>query len=74
MALVVVSFVRELLGTGGISLQNPLSGNEIFSFSLIPSEFTLSLFTQPAGALIVLALVAAIFAALGKQDAELGGK
>ncbi|WP_312654426.1 Rnf-Nqr domain containing protein [Proteiniclasticum sp.] len=73
-ALVIVSFVRELLGTGGISLQNPLSGTEIFSFSLIPSEFTLSLFTQPAGALIVLALVAALFAAFGKQDAEMGGK
>lgn len=73
-ALIVVSFVRELLGTGGISLQNPLSGNEIVSFTLIPSEFTLSLFTQPAGALIVLALVAAVYAALGRQDVEMGGK
>ncbi|HSL87240.1 MAG TPA: Rnf-Nqr domain containing protein, partial [Bacteroidales bacterium] len=74
VALIAVSFVRELLGTGGISLQNPLSGNEILSFSLIPSEFTLSLFTQPAGALLVLGLVAALFAALSKKDVEMGGK
>jgi hypothetical protein len=44
------------------------------SFSLLPSEYTLSLFTQPAGALFALALVAALFAALGKKDIETGGK
>jgi len=73
-ALLAVSFVREVLGTGGIALSNPLSGAEIASFSLLPSEYTLSLFTQPAGALFALALVAALFAALGKKDVEIGGK
>lgn len=74
VALLVVSFLREVLGTGGIALNNPLSGAEILRFSLLPSEFTLSLFTQPAGALIVLAMVAALFAALGNKDVEMGGK
>jgi len=74
LALIVVSFIREVLGTGGIQLMNPLNGGEILSFSLLPSEYTVSLFTQPAGALIVLAMVAALFAALGKKDVEMGGK
>lgn len=74
LALLLVSFVREVLGTGGVTLQNPMSGAELLNFSLIPSQFTLSLFTQPAGALLVLALVAALFAALGKSDTEMGGK
>lgn len=74
IALLAVSFVREVLGTGGIALSNPLSGAEIASFSLLPSEYTLSLFTQPAGALFALAMVAALFAALGKKDVETGGK
>lgn len=74
LPLLVVSFVREVLGTGGVNLQNPMSGAELLNFSLIPSQFTLSLFTQPAGALLVLALVAALFAALGKSDTEMGGK
>ncbi len=74
VALMAVSFVREVLGTGGVSLMNPLTGGEILSFGLLPSEYTLSLFTQPMGALLVLAVVAALFAALGKKDIEMGGK
>ena len=73
LALTVVSFIRELLGTGGVSLVEPFNGNELFSFSLIPKEYTLSLFTNPSGALLVVALVAALFADIKKKNVEQGG-
>lgn len=73
LALTVVSFIRELLGTGGVSLVEPFNGTELFSFSLIPKEYTLSLFTNPSGALLVVALVAALFAAITQKNVEQGG-
>lgn len=73
LALTVISFIRELLGTGGVSLVEPFNGTELFSFSLIPTEYTLSLFTNPSGALLVVALVAALFAALTRKNVEQGG-
>ncbi len=73
LALTVISFFRELLGTGGISLVEPFNGTELFSFNLIPKEYALNLFTSPAGALLVAALVAALFAALSHKNVEQGG-
>lgn len=73
LALTVVSFLRELLGTGGITLVEPFNGNELFSLSLIPKEYTLSLFTNPSGALLVVALVAALFAFVTRKNVEQGG-
>ncbi len=73
LALTVISFFRELLGTGGISLVEPFKGNELFSFTLIPMEYTLNLFTSPAGALIVAALIAALFNAFSHKNVEQGG-
>lgn len=74
VALLVVAFVRELLGTGGVNLLNPINGATLFSFSVLSSEFTLGLFTQPMGALLTVALVAGLFQALSKTPEEKGGK
>lgn len=73
VALTVISFFRELLGTGGINFVEPFNGNELFSFTLIPKEFTLSLFTNPSGSLLVVAIVAALFTALSQKNVEQGG-
>ena len=72
-ALLVVAFFRELLSTGGIILLNPVTGTEVFSFSLLSQQFTLSLFASPAGALLMTAFVGGLFQAFGKSGEEKGG-
>ena len=76
LALVVVAFVREILGTGGITFLDPFRGTQLFSFNIIPTEFAIGLFVQPAGALFIVALVAALFAAIANARATTakGGK
>lgn len=76
VAIVLVALIREILGTGGIKFLDPFSGNQLFSFTLIKADYILNLFVQPAGALLVVGLVAALFAAIGnaKKTAVKGGK
>lgn len=58
-AVLVISFFRELIGTGGLSLFNPFDASQvIFQFSAF-SEYAVSLFTQPAGAFITLGCILA---------------
>lgn len=71
VALLVVGFFRELLATGGIQLVNPLNGNPLTGFTLIPSAYVLALFDKPEGALLTVAVVGALFAFLGSRK---GGK
>jgi len=75
-AIVLVALIREILGTGAISFVDPFSGIQLFSFTFIPTDYVLNLFVQPAGALLVVGLVAALFAAIGniKKAAVKGGK
>lgn len=75
-AIVLVAVIREILGTGGISFVDPFSGTQLFNFTLIPTDYVLNLFVQPAGALLVVGLVAALFTAIGnvKKAAVKGGK
>lgn len=74
VALLAIAFLRELAVTGGIALLNPLSGVELFSFNLIPQQFTLSLFAGSAGALLMTAFVGGLFQAIGKSGNDKGGK
>ena len=54
LAILAVSFFRELIGTGGLSLVNPFDSTQvIFQFSLF-KEFAIGLITQPAGAFLTL--------------------
>lgn len=74
VTLLVVAFFRELLATGGVSLLNPLSGAEVFSFTLLSQQYTLGLFAGPIGALLVAAMVGGLFQAIGKSSDDKGGK
>ena len=57
MAILVISFFRQLIGTGGLELLNPFNTEQvIFSFSLF-ADYAVSLFTQPAGAFITLGMI-----------------
>ncbi len=56
-AVVVISFFRELIGTGGISLLNPFDSSQVIFDLKLFEEYAVSLFTQPAGAFITLGCI-----------------
>lgn len=61
LSLVLISVTRQILGTGAVSLTNPMTNEIIFDIQLIPSGFEIGLFTSPAGAFITFACFAALF-------------
>ena len=69
-SLVILAGIRQLLATGGLSLMNPFTESVIFDFTIIPSQFTISLFSQPTGAFITFAFIAAIFEASKARSAK----
>ena len=63
LALLAISFFRELLGTGNIVLHNMFTSNEIFNLkNLVNLEaYKISLFQNGMGAFLVLGLLIALF-------------
>lgn len=56
-AILIISFFRQLIGTGELSLLNPFNSEQvIFSISLF-KDYAVSLFTQPAGAFLTLGTI-----------------
>lgn len=67
LALLIISFIREFLGTGGIKF------GVIFTFlpkvNFMPlKDYALSFFTNPAGAFLVFGIILAIIASLPKKE------
>lgn len=73
-ALVVVSVIRQVLATGMLVLDNPMTGANIFSLTLFPADFTISMFGSPTGAFLTFAVIAAAFAAMNARSAKKEGK
>ena len=63
LSIMAMSFIRQLLGTGTLSLSNPFTNAEIFSLRLIPEGFELPFFKEQFGAFITFACLAAAVAA-----------
>ena len=66
LALVIMAFAREFLGTGGITI------GEIFTFlphvSFTPlANYSMAVFTMPAGAFLVLGIILAILASINMR-------
>ncbi len=59
LGLIVMSLSREILATGMVTLTNPFNDTLIFSLKLIPAEYNISMFSQPVGAFLMFALIAA---------------
>ena len=69
-AVLIISFFRELIGTGGLSLYNPFDASQIiFQFSFF-SDYAISLFTQPAGAFMTLGTILAFIQFLKVRKAN----
>lgn len=63
LGIFTMSFIRQILGTGMLSLDNPFTNAQIFAVRLLPEGFEIPLFTTPPGAFLTFACIAAAIAA-----------
>lgn len=68
LSLVAMSFIRQLLATGALNMMNPFNDTVIFDISIIPTEFTIPMFSSPIGAFLTFALLAAAVSAINNRD------
>lgn len=60
LAVLAMSFIRELISTGGIKVVNPFNEAEVWlNLHIIPENFTISIFGSSVGAFITFAVLAA---------------
>ncbi len=55
--LLILSFFREFIGTGGLVFSSLFTGKVLWSFQLIPDAYTIPIFTQSSGAFIMFGLL-----------------
>ena len=71
LAVVAMSFIREVLATGVLNLVNPFNEAQVWlNVRLIPEAYTISLFNSPVGAFITFAILAALVGAYKKHADE----
>lgn len=71
VSLFVMSLIRQVLGTGTISWDNPFTGLNVFQLRIIPENFTLPLMNSQVGAFLTFACLAAAVAAINnKKEAK----
>ena len=71
----MLAAIRQLFATGALSLINPFNQAVIFDITIIPTQFTIPLFAQPAGAFITFAVLAAlleVYKQAGEKPAKKG--
>ncbi len=68
LALFIMAFIREFLGTQSITLSNPFDSTQSVTLNLL-TDFKISFFTSSAGAFITMAIILAVIAAI-KQSKE----
>lgn len=61
-SLLAMSLIRQILGTGVLSLSNPFTNQVIFSLRLIPKGYEISILTAQTGAFFTFACLAAAIA------------
>ena len=60
LAVLAMSFIRELISTGGIKVVNPFNEAQVWlNLHIIPENFTISVFGSSVGAFITFAVLAA---------------
>jgi electron transport complex protein RnfE len=70
-SLLAMSLIRQILGTGALSLTNPFSNAVIFNIQLIPTGFEIPVFTSQTGAFLTFAILASLVSAYkAKNDAR----
>lgn len=75
VGIFMLAAIRQLFATGALSLINPFNQAVIFDITIIPTQFTIPLFAQPAGAFITFAVLAAlleVYKQAGEKPAKKG--
>lgn len=68
ISLLAMSFIRQLLGTGVISMSNPFAGSSvIFSLRIIPEAFTIPFMTGETGSFLTFACLAAFVSSINNK-------
>ncbi len=71
LAVLAMSFLRELLATGGWCITNPFNEAQVLlKCILIPEEYTISMFGSSVGAFVTFACLAALVAAIKNKEAD----
>ncbi|MGM9946826.1 electron transport complex subunit RsxE [Floccifex sp.] len=71
LAVIVMSFIREILATGGCTITNPFNTAQVLlSFTIIPEQYTISMFGSSVGAFVTFAILAAIVASMKNKEAD----
>lgn len=71
MALCIMAFFREIIGTGAITIGEYFPLPQKYVLQLIPEEYTISLFVQSAGGFLVYGLILAVMACYkNKKEAK----
>lgn len=71
LAVLAMSLIRQILSTGVLSMTNPFNeAQTLFSITLIPESFTISLFGSPVGAFVTFACLAAVLTAYKSHAAK----
>ena len=68
LALLIISAIREIIGTQSITLSNPFDSTQSVTLNLL-TEFKISFFTSAAGAFVTMGIILAVIAAM-KQAKE----
>lgn len=71
LALILMAFFRELIGTGAFSIGKVFNFIPEASLRIIPKGYEIKLFQDPAGAFIVFAIILAVIAFIKNRKAEL---
>lgn len=71
LAIMLMAFFRELLGTGAISFGKIFAFIPCFKLQIIPVGYEISMFQNPAGAFIVFAIILAVIAFIKNRKEEL---
>lgn len=75
LAVVGMSFIREVLATGVLNIVNPFNDAQVWlNLRLIPEDFTIPLFNSPVGAFVTFAFLAAVIGAYKKHADEKAAK
>ena len=70
LALLLMAFFREILGTGAFIFSEVFYFIPTVSIQIIPEDYVLSIFQNPAGAFIVFGLILAVIAFIHNRKAE----
>ena len=70
LAIILMAFFREVLGTGALTIGKIFNVGGVYSLTIIPKGYQITLFQNPAGAFIVFGLILGVLAFIQNRKAE----